>query len=47
MDSQTNEPAEVVVAYTRDGIEYATPSIELAWKRLTEGQPEILHQVYE
>ena len=47
MDSpQINEPViEVVVAYTRDGIEYVTPSVDFAWHRSTEGHPEIIYKV--
>lgn len=37
MDSQ--QEIEVVVGYTRYGVNYVTPSVELAWKRATEGQP--------
>ena len=47
MDSfQSNEViTEVVVAYIRDGIEYVTPSVDLAWQRSTEGHPEIIYKV--
>lgn len=37
MDSP--QEIEVVVGYTRYGVDYVTPSVELAWKRKTEGQP--------
>jgi hypothetical protein len=34
---------EFIYAYFRNGVMFVTPSVGLAWKRCTHGEPEIIH----
>jgi hypothetical protein len=40
---QNMNDQEIIYAYTRNGVEYVTPSLGLADKRITEGEITIIY----